>query len=183
MIKGAALLVLAAGASSRFGSEKLMAPIDGRPMVSHVLDLAQAFAFTQKIAILRSDLHEVVRLANDAGFEIVFNAEPHLGLARSLALGVGAIADARAALVLLADMPFVTPDHIRALFDHYDEACGAIASSRCGVRTPPTILGRPLFGRIAGLEGDRGARAFIADAPVVEGAPDMLRDIDAPGDM
>lgn len=176
----AAVLLLAAGSSTRFGGEKLLAPIDGLPMVGHVLRLVEGFPFKEKIAVVRADLPVLDVWCREAGFQTVRNGDPAAGMSRSLAMGVAAASEADAVLVLLADMPFVSKRHIEQLMVQYDAAIGVIASSRHGVRAPPAILGRAMFAKVLALSGDRGARDLIAEAPVVEGAPDMLRDIDTP---
>ena len=183
LLQNTAVVLLAAGRSARFGAEKLVVPVNRAPMVSHALRLGGRFPFKQKIAIVRPDLPEVEELCRRAGFHAVRNYDASSGMSQSLDLGIEAIADAEAALVLLADMPFVSEHHIRLLLVAFGDPPGIVASARLGVRMPPAIIGRRLFPKARLLTGDIGARALIADAPVVEGAADMLRDIDEPAQL
>ncbi len=114
-----AAIVLAAGAASRFGSPKALAPLEGRPLLEHVLD-----------ALARAPISRVVVVLGDAGDEIeraihwrdetrVKNPNPELGLASSLHVGLEAVAglsdpDVSAALVVLGDQPRLRPDVIEA---------------------------------------------------------------------
>ena len=150
MIEESAVILLAAGSSTRFGGEKLLAPVEGKAMARHVLDLIGAFGFARKIAVVRPDLPELTRWCSESGVEAVFNDSPQAGLSHSLKMGVASISDMRAALVLLADMPFVSPAHIEALgksvtahLDTLDWAPDTILASYHGLPESYVAAGDP----------------------------------------
>ena len=82
------LVVLAAGASRRFGAtNKLLQLLDGKPLLCHTLELAAALPVMQRAAVCSV---ETAPLAEAAGFTVLLNPQPELGQSHSLRLGVGA---------------------------------------------------------------------------------------------
>ena len=173
-----AAVLLAAGSSQRFGpSNKLLAALDGRPMLSHVVNMLARFDFAARIAVAGE---AVVPLLG--GFDIVMNDDPARGLSHSLRIGAArALAhDVDAVLIVLGDMPFVDADHIRRLLT----ADGEIrASAADGVAMPPALFSRARTAGLATLTGDRGAHALLAGAVLVPADPETLRDIDTEADL
>lgn len=166
------VLLLAAGQSRRFGAaDKLMAGLHGRPLIGHIL-AAQAGLTAERVAVVGPD-GAAAGLLTAAGFRLVVNAHPEAGQGRSLALGVAAVAGERV-LVMLGDMPFVTPDLLVRLADFEVRA----AASDGPRRSPPALFPRADFAALMRTAGDRGARALLATAEPVLAAPKELRDID-----
>src|SRR5271170_2042249 len=194
MIRVAAV-ILAAGSSSRFaaagGAEatKLVAPLVGVPLARHVAQAALASKARPVVAVTGH-----AREAVEAAFEglpliIAHNENFASGLASSLRAGIGALpADIEGAIVLLADMPAVTPDLIDQLIERLKKAPAALAVAPVlgDRRGNPVLLSRGLFDRVAKLEGDEGARRLLADLPpekVLEVAAEGLGaslDVDTP---
>lgn len=172
------VIVLAAGQSTRFGKPKLLEDLRGRPLVGHTIDLVSQIPFGYKAAIISPESPRLDALFKSAGFETALNAQPDAGMASSLRIGIAAAGDAQAVLILLADMPFVTPDHLKRLMAAYDPDIGSVGSSRKGVGQPPAIVGRTTFDRIGKLDGDAGAREIIRSGLLVEADSDLLADID-----
>jgi molybdenum cofactor cytidylyltransferase len=122
----------------------------------------------------------------ELGFEVIVNSDPARGLSSSLALGIerAETVGAKAALVALGDMPFVTLSHFAALLAAFDPVGAAIvASDRTGIAMPPALFDRMFFRDLRKGEGDQGARALIRGAELVAAAPTELADIDWPGDI
>jgi molybdenum cofactor cytidylyltransferase len=173
--------VLAAGSAVRFGGDKLMHPLAGRPLAEHITITLASLPVASRVAVCpagsaRRELYE------RSGFEIVENPHPEQGMGTSLALGARrAIAlDADALLVCLADMPFVTRAHLLALLS----VEGAAVATECaGVRTPPAIFVRALLPDLATLTGDRGARGLLRGAATVVADAALVRDFDTPDDF
>ena len=108
------------------------------------------------------------------------------GLSSSLALGIerAETVGAKAALVALGDMPFVSPAHFAALVAAFDPATAPIvASDRAGVAMPPAVFDKTVFADLRNGEGDQGARALIRGAALVAADPHELADIDRPEDI
>jgi len=191
-------IVLAAGQSSRFrasgGSDttKLVAKLDGKPIVRRVAETALA-AKARPIVVVTGYARDSVEAAlADLDVELPFNPSFASGLASSLKAGLAAApSDVAAALVLLGDMPWIEPRLIDALIDAFLARKGALAAVPCreGRRGNPVLLSRGLFEAAMALEGDEGARRLIgalgASELVEVEAPDtgVTFDIDTPEDL
>ena len=171
-----ALVLLAAGRSQRFGARKLEADLHGAPLGLHAARLFAGFSIAQHLAVVGPDA-----LAFAAhGFTVIINPAPEAGQSSSLRLGVGAVT-AKACLIALADMPFVTRAHVAAMFAQFDGS--RLASSCAGRIMPPALFGQQHFAALMNLSGDQGARVLLRDAPFVVGDARCLADIDHPDDL
>ncbi|WP_428630815.1 nucleotidyltransferase family protein [Sphingopyxis sp.] len=180
-----AVLLLAAGRSERFGSDKLLVPLDGVPVALHAAAPLIALGTGWLIAVCREASPIAPELV-ELGFEIVVNPDPARGLSSSLALGIerAEALGATAALIALGDMPFVSPAHLAVLLASFDRASAPIvASARHGVGMPPALFDKALFGDLRTSEGEQGARSLIRAAKLVAADPDELADIDRPEDI
>ena len=109
-------VVLAAGASSRFGDVKLLAPLEGRPLLQHVLDTARAAGVGEVVVVLGDAADRIERAIRWGTERRVRNPDPSAGLSSSLRIGLAALGEGSdAALFLLGDQPLVRLDVIRAL--------------------------------------------------------------------
>jgi molybdenum cofactor cytidylyltransferase len=172
-------VVLAAGRSERFGSDKLMHKLDGRPLGQHVAATLAHIPLAARIAICPADSP---RRELFAGFEIIGNPHPEQGMGTSLALGAQrAIAlDADALLVCLADMPNVTTEHLLTLLA---ADAPAVVTESNGTRSPPAVFSRALLPQLTSLTGDHGARHLLKSAVTVTADPQLVRDFDTPTDF
>lgn len=172
------VLMLAAGRSRRFGAaDKLMAPLGGRPLIAHAV-AAQAGLpgdlVAERVAVV-GPCCPAAGLLTAAGFRLVVNERPDEGQGRSLALGAAAWSSDRL-LILLADMPLVTPDLLIRL-----AGCRARAAASDGRRpSPPALFPRADRPALLAADGDRGARDLLAGAATVPARPGELRDVDTP---
>ena len=182
-----AAIFLAAGRSSRFGAaDKLLAPLDAMPVALRAAAAIVELATARRIAVCPDRDGDLARLLAAEGFEIVANPDTEAGLSASLRKGIDAVAAGleRAALLCLADMPFVRAAHLRALLARFDpETAPVVASSRDGVPMPPALFARAVFGELATATGERGGRALLASAALVPAAAGELADIDRPADL
>jgi molybdenum cofactor cytidylyltransferase len=197
MIRVAAI-VLAAGRSSRFraagGAEetKLVATLDGKPMVRQVVEAALASRARPVVVVVGHARGAVEAALRGLSVPVVFNPDYATGLSSSLRAGLSAIpAEVEGALAMLGDMPGVEARLIDALIDAFaaqPNVC-AVAPAQGGRRGNPVLLGRALFDRAKRLEGDEGARRLLAALPkgdIIEIAPpgsDVSFDIDTPSDL
>ena len=176
-MSGLAVLLLAAGRSRRFGAaDKLTALLDGRAVVEWVV-VAQAGLEARRVAVVGPDSAAAERLAA-AGFALVVNPDLVAGQGRSLALGAEAVSvtGADRVLVLLADMPRVTPTLLERLLAAGDHAA-AFDGAHVG---PPAVFPRRCFAALTTVEGDRGASGLLDGAARVAAAPSELVDVDTP---
>ena len=180
-----AAILLAAGSASRFraaggGASKLVAILGGKPLVRHAAEAALG-SKARPIVVVTGHERDAVEAALDGlALRLAHNSDYALGLASSLKAGIAALpASAQGALVLLGDMPGVTPtliDRLIAAFEAHPGALAAAPTSQ-GRRGNPVLLSRALFEAIAELEGDEGARKLLANA----GAAQVI-EVEAPGD-
>jgi molybdenum cofactor cytidylyltransferase len=171
-----ALVLLAAGQAERFGAPKLNADLQGVPLGLHAARIFARFGFAQHLVVTGKGGPDFAAL----GYHVIVNTAPELGQASSLRLGVSAV-HTKACVIALADMPFVTDDHIRNLLAGFGG--DRIASSCAGKVMPPAVFGAAHFPALMALEGDQGARKLLQDAPVVDADARCLADIDTAEDL
>lgn len=159
-------VVLAAGKSERFGRTKLLAELNGKPLVQYALAAAQEACPGRVCLVVGHDAEHVVTAASGVHDTVVVNASYASGMGSSIAAGVRDCAvDADAILLLLADQPLITGDYLRQLTRTWSGSDSEIvASSFDTVRSPPILFPRKTFEALQNLSGDEGARSILASA-------------------
>ena len=180
-----ALILLASGRSQRFGAEnKLLADLRGKPIISHVIDTIHALGFKSVFAVT-SDA-KVSELVARSQFLTVHNPRPDAGQGYALSLGARAASDAGnvQACVMLADMPFVPPEHVRALLGRA-RAAPCVMSEYDGAKMPPAFFAGDVFKSLMQAKGEQGAKALVSGANIslVPLAKRAAIDIDTPADL
>jgi molybdenum cofactor cytidylyltransferase len=181
-------LLLAAGGARRFGSQKLVTPIRGKPLVRHAAELLERTT-DSVVAVIGSDAPMVRAALDGMRVEIVENPDWRDGLSTSLRRGVASVPpNAEAVIVALADQPDIQPEIVRELVTVWRTSGRTIVTARYrGVRAPPVLLSRAVFGDVARLVGDVGAKAIMDGRPEsvahVDVDGDVPPDIDSPGDV
>jgi molybdenum cofactor cytidylyltransferase len=157
-------IILAAGEGRRFGAQKLLAKLDGRPLLQHVIDAAAASALEDIVIVLGADADRVAAGIVPGRARLVRNDGYASGLASSLQAGLRAIdPSSHAALVLLGDMPGVTTELITELMAlGRERRSTAVVSVWRGRRSPPVLLHPSLWPAAFGLRGDVGMREVLA---------------------
>lgn len=181
-----AAVVLAAGRATRFGGPKQVAVRRGEPLVRTVVGAALAGDVDEVLVVIGHAGDEVREaLPADGRVRVVDNPRYAEGQATSLAAGLAALgADVSVAVVLLADEPDVAGAAVAAVA----AACPPDGAARARYDDGPghpVALARPLWERVAGVTGDRGARDVltevgVVDVPVPGSRP---RDVDHPADL
>ncbi len=172
-----AAIVLAAGTANRYRAAdpsiatKLVALIDGVPMVRHIVEAALA-SRARPVVVVTGYAEAEVRATLD-GLTVGFVANPDYatGIASSLRAGLSALpTKVDGALVLLGDMPGVTAPLLDRLIEAHraDPDRDAVVPMHAGRRGNPVLLGRVLFGAAMELHGDEGARRLLVRAQVLE---------------
>jgi molybdenum cofactor cytidylyltransferase len=186
-------ILLAAGYSTRFGSNKLLQPLPaGSPDAGVPIALAAArhlvAALPDCIAVVRPRAQRLGKMLRDAGCKTVVCKNAAEGMGVSLAAGVQAAADAGGLVVALADMPFIRSETIRTIAEALEAGAAIAAPSFRGERGHPVGFARDLYDELAALQGDSGARDLLARhrdrLTLCEvDDPGVLRDIDDPSDL
>jgi molybdenum cofactor cytidylyltransferase len=181
-------VLLAAGGSRRFGTQKLVTPIRGAPLIRHGADLL-ARTTDHVVAVIGSDALIVRAALAGTGAEVVENPEWRDGLSTSLRRGVASVSPlAEAVVIALGDQPDIRPEIVRRLIEVWRQTGHLIVSARYrGVRAPPVLLSRPVFRDVAALVGDVGAKVIMELHPesvgYVDVDADVPRDVDSPKDV
>jgi len=174
------IVVLAAGASRRMGTTKLLLPIDGRPIIERVLQAAAGWP----IVVVAGE--RVASRLDQGGLYVVKNTAPERGMSHSLALADAVIEAAQPIAVLLADLPDITPAAIAAALEAYDDSIDIVVP-RCGeLYAHPVVFG-PRARRKIGALPDGDTIKHLRDDPAlqrrfIETAACAHRDIDTPLD-
>ncbi|ADZ72629.1 NTP transferase domain-containing protein [Polymorphum gilvum] len=162
-----AALVLAAGRSSRMGGpNKLLAHLDGKPLVRHVVDAAAASKAKSVTVVTGHMADQVGEAAGPRAGRTVYNPDFAEGMASSIRYGLQAIPETSdAVLVLLADMPRIDATMIDQMIDAYDPSANRliVTATADGRRGNPVLWDRRFFDALKSLSGDVGARHLIAD--------------------
>ena len=180
-------VVLAAGNSTRFGKNKLLAGIEGKSMIERALEAVPAEKLSFVTVVTQYD--SVAELAGAFGFERVVNEHPELGISCSVRLGTEALADrCEGILYMVADQPWLKRGSVARMTDAFREHPDCIiAASSGGKRGNPCIFPRACFGELRSLSGDTGGRAVIErhrDKLLMFELPEEeLSDVDAPEDI
>jgi molybdenum cofactor cytidylyltransferase len=179
-----AAVVPAAGLSRRFGADKLLAELSGRPLAAHIADTLAGMGLGHLIAVCPRGNPARARLFAERGFEIVWNDAPQRGLGHSVALGAARAQalGAMAVLVCLADMPNVTREHIEGLLAAENEG-ETLATEVDGIRMPPALFPHSALLHLVALTGEEGAKALLAQARTIRGDATLVRDIDTRADL
>ena len=179
-------LILAAGSSTRMGQPKQLLPLDGRPLLQHVVDAVAASRLDEIILVLGHRAQEIegaLRFPPQRTVRIVTNPDYAEGQSTSLRLGLRtASAEAQAAAILLGDQPQITTaliDRVAAAFATANAPIvrPAYTDAR-GRRVPghPVFLARRIWPDVETLRGDQGARALLT------AHPDWLVEVPIEGD-
>ena len=183
-----AAVVLAAGSSTRMGRNKLLLELGGEAVVRRAARTAIEAGLAPVIVVTGHAREAVEGQLHGLGCSSVFNGEHLAGTHTSVAAGIGAVgAGCEAAVVILADMPFVTPAMLRALVARYHESRPMLVASRYGgsVNAPPILYDRRLFGELRQMDarcGRQVVRRHLHEAVEVEWPAEAARDLDRPGD-
>lgn len=182
-------ILLAAGSASRMGRNKLLLELDGETLLRRAARRAIEAGLEPLLVVLGHQPDEARRILHGLACTPVVNPSHGQGMNTSLSAGVlAAPAAAEAAVVLLADMPFVEPAMIRTLVERWRETGAPVVASRSGdVVSPPTLYARSLFPFLTGGVGEgrgrevvraQGGRACFVDWP-----PEALADLDVAEDL
>jgi molybdenum cofactor cytidylyltransferase len=183
-----AAIVLAAGSSTRMGRNKLLLEIEGETLVRRVVRAAADAGLDRVVVVLGHDEPLVRAQLDGLACEMVVNSDHARGAGTSVHTGVRHVgAEAEAAVIVLADMPFVTAAMIAALADRYRAMRAPVVFSLYGdVQAPPTLYDRSLFPELLAIDDDRGGKQVVlrhhGEAEAVTWPESALHDIDSPAD-
>jgi molybdenum cofactor cytidylyltransferase len=183
-------VLLAAGTSSRFGdANKLLAPVDGDPIVRRAAAALVDSGVDGVTVVVGHGADRVEAALDGLAVTIRRNDDFAEGQSTSLRVGIEAAVErnADAALVALGDMPHVEPaTHDRMLRAYERGVADALAAAFEGTRGNPVLFDASFFDRLVAVSGDVGGREILlsADAAAIEtGDPGVCHDVDRPTDL
>lgn len=188
MAKKICIAVLAAGQARRFGASKLLQLHDDRPLLHAALGAATA-AFPGNVCLVTGhDAAAIAKAASSFGCQQLVNPKFASGMGSSIAAAAKHCAPVADALIIaLADQPLITATHLATLASTWNgNSEQIVATEFSGSLGPPVLFGGDYFERLAGLQGDQGARALLrsnAQAVVAVTFEPASIDIDTPADL
>lgn len=159
-------VVLAAGSSSRFGSPKQLAELDGIALVRHTTDVARSCCSSQSVLVAGHEWPAIIETCAPFPGFLIINDSYEDGVASSITTAIRALRHTAAAvIILLADQPLITSEHVTALISAWtgDEQ-EIVATAYAGTSGAPALFARGCFDSLAALTGDQGARSLLQDA-------------------
>lgn len=187
MIRG---ILLAGGASTRFGSQKLLHVLPSGLTIGEQSARVLIAAIGNALAVLRPGDGTLAACLRNAGCDVLVTPRACEGMGASLAAAIGSPSDGISGwVVALADMPFIAQETIVAVKDALES--GALIAAPVlpsGERGHPVGFSAQLGGELAQLSGDLGARTLITKyhlhmVELVSDDGGIARDIDLPGDV
>ena len=181
-------ILLAAGFSRRFGSNKLLQPLmDGVPLAVAAACRLR-LAVPEILAVVNADAAELARLFEQNGVPVTVCPHAEAGMGASLAWAVSNTPHASAWIIALADMPLIQPATIAQVAAVLDDPIAIAVPVFQGQRGHPVGFGRAYFEALIRLNGDRGAQSLLQNhAERVQRLachdPGTVMDIDAPADL
>lgn len=187
--EGLDAIVLAAGQGTRFGGGKLLAALNGRPLIASALRTALAAPVRQVFVAVGDDpdLRRAVAQESER-LVLVPVADAAEGMGASLRTAAAQVpGDTTGVFVFLGDMPAIAPATTTILAQALDGPDHIVAPSFEGRRGHPVLFGADWLPALRALSGDEGARAILQTAQrltlVAVEDPGVLLDVDRPEDL
>ena len=181
-------IILAAGNSRRFGSDKLLHCIDNDlPMIIQAARKLSS-SVDHLTVVVNEKNHELISLLQDHGYSILVSPNCAQGMGHSLSDAISKTLHADSWLVALGDMPYISQETIRLVVDRHHETKAICAPYYNGKRGHPVIIPASYAKELCELSGDRGARRLLQDnedliTRIDVSDPHILIDIDYREDL
>jgi CTP:molybdopterin cytidylyltransferase MocA len=185
--EGVAGLVLAAGGSSRFGStNKLLAPLHGRPLLEHALQTMASAGLASVTCVLGSGAAQIIKQIDLRGTIPLVCTDWAEGQSASLRAGIKALRASDAVVITLGDQPLISAEAISRVVTSRSPDTPVVQAEYAGIPGHPVLLEHELFPSLIRVRGDRGARDLIAQTARRLVRCDGLgspRDVDTPAEL
>ena len=179
-------VIMAAGASRRFGANKLLQSLGGKPLYRRALEAVPGDVFA-RIAVVTA-CQPMADLATAMNFTVIDNRAPEKGISLTIRLGLETMADCDGVLFMTADQPLLTQTGVRSVVETFLQEPNCIAAAAAdGVRGNPCLFPQSLFPALLALEGDTGGSRVIRANPhrlrLAQLPPEELADADTAQDL
>ena len=181
-------VLLAAGSSTRMGHNKMLLELDGETVLRRAATVAVSAGLDPVVVVTGHERAAAESQLDGLGCTTVFNTDHSVGIHTSVNCGIGSLPDTvGSAIVMLADMPFVTTQMLEELVNLYRNSEAPLVLSRYGgeVNAPPMLYDRALFGELCAMQrrcGREVVKRHRDEALEVDWASAALRDLDTPDD-
>jgi molybdenum cofactor cytidylyltransferase len=161
-----AILILAAGNSTRFGSIKQLLPFNGKTLLQHAIDEAIGADADSIVIVVGANADEVSASIDNTGVEIVLNNHWQDGMASGIVAGVGKISSLHNNLhnmiIAVCDQPFVTSALFKQLYQTQSESQkGIVACAYADTIGTPVLFTQKYFDHLLSLQGEEGAKKLL----------------------
>lgn len=185
------IIVLAAGASVRMNEPKQLLQFEGKTLLRRAVETAVESIFKPAVVVLGANFERAKAEIEDLPAAIVFNEDWQSGLSSSLKIGIENLRqiapNVAAAVIALADQPFVTAQHLNLFAEKFYQSNNSIVAAEynetLGV---PALFSRNIFEDFSDLAGDKGAKPIIekhCERLSTIALPEAAFDIDTPQDF
>jgi molybdenum cofactor cytidylyltransferase len=182
-------ILLAAGSAERFGAQKLLQELDGKPLIRWTAEALDAVVPDRMFVVVPPHAGKIRAALSGLRVTFVENRRAEEGIGTSIAAGAAVIDDdADGVLVTLADVPFGPSLILPAVVQRFrKEGADVVTPSYRGTPGHPVLFGRSILPELRALSGDRGARSIVEADPArvttLELDIDPPRDVDTPADL
>ncbi len=161
-------VVLAAGMSSRMGEAKQLLRLGENTLLGQVLENVRSSRAKDIVLVLGHEAEKIKERISTGNLTVVINESYQQGMGTSLRTGLAALpSGVDAALIVLADQPFVRAGTLDLLMDHYMRSGAQIViPTYKGFRGNPVLLDRSVFSEVMSLKGDIGCRAIFGNLTI-----------------
>lgn len=154
-------ILLAAGQSQRFGSNKLLHPVENSTPMLMLTAQRLVSVLPESIAVINQDLSSCATQLEQLGLQVVINEQADRGMGSSIACGVRASQDAAGWLIALADMPYIKAGTTKKLANKLKDGADMVAPEYDHQRGHPVGFSQRFLGELCALNDDVGARHII----------------------
>jgi molybdenum cofactor cytidylyltransferase len=166
-------IILAAGFSRRFGKEKLLMNIKGKPIILHVIDLVLSMGFKETVLVFQNA--EIGELAAGTNIKCIHNFDAAEGISASIKYGIRNSEPTDAYIFFTGDQPFIEAATVNRLLEAFYKGKGSIIVPKyAGINGNPVIFASEWKAQLEGLSGDVGGKI------VIKGNPDKVYFVDIP---
>ncbi len=165
-----AIIILAAGGSSRLGKPKQVLQFQNSTLLTNVVKAAAAIDNNDIIVVTGAYAEEVEKSITVSNVHIVMNNEWQSGLASSIRTGINQLqkinSEVDTCIIAVSDQPFVSGDTFSGLIEAKEATNkGICASSYKGTAGTPALFDKKYFNTLLSLDGDEGAKKIITGHP------------------
>lgn len=183
------LILLAAGDSTRFGTDKLSYLIEGEFMLSRCIRMYSESElnsfFDKRILVTQPSQERFILEGSNHGYEIALNADPALGISESIRIGLrkAGTGNTDGFLFSVADQPYLSDQTVKRILERFEkDPSKIVVPTAAGMKGNPVVFPAAYYEELCLLQGDSGGKQIIRRHPesvmTIEVDEIELRDID-----